>query len=184
MYLRPDNIVAKVLMVFIKRSRDNKIFLISSYHAKIADMPWHSTWPPIKTKVRYNVWNFWITATSPKLWLENQKLATWLKWPSYIHFWSQKSRLTFESITICNRMLPTDQFENVLLLIAMGGERGEGRGDKQRGLERMVSVFSVAVHKQHLAEFIAPFATFICIKFTWEIQNKSWTQLTSQRRPF
>ena len=32
----------------------------------------------------------WITATLPKWWLESEKLATWLTWPSSIHFWSQK----------------------------------------------------------------------------------------------
>ena len=36
-------------------------------------------------------WHFFITATSPKLQLESQKLATWLIWLSSIHFWSQKS---------------------------------------------------------------------------------------------
>ena len=35
----------------------------------------------------WEYWNFWITASSPKLWLESQKLATWLTWPSSIHFW-------------------------------------------------------------------------------------------------
>ena len=38
---------------------------------------------PYKTLLSFE--NFWITATSPKLW---QKLVTWLIWPSSIHFWN------------------------------------------------------------------------------------------------
>ena len=44
----------------------------------------------------YNFGNIvWIKATSPKLWLESQKLASWLTWPGSIHFWSQKVGICF-----------------------------------------------------------------------------------------
>ena len=44
---------------------------------------------PYKTLFNFgNIDIFEFTCTSPKLWLENQKLATWLIWLSSIHFWS------------------------------------------------------------------------------------------------
>ena len=51
---------------------------------------------PYKTLFNFwKYWNFWITATSSKLWLESLKLGTWLTWPSSIHFWSQKSGICY-----------------------------------------------------------------------------------------
>ena len=56
----------------------------------------HPTYMAASYKTLWKYWNFWIAATLPKLWLENQKLATWLTWPSsMIHFWSQKSGICY-----------------------------------------------------------------------------------------
>ena len=56
---------------------------------------WRAMSSPYKTLFNFGYWNFWITATSSKLWLENQKLATWLIWLSCIHFWSQKNGICY-----------------------------------------------------------------------------------------
>ena len=46
-------------------------------------------------------------STSPKLWLENQTLATSLKSPSCIHFWSQQKRdVTWKPRIVASRVKP------------------------------------------------------------------------------
>ena len=61
-------------------------------------MGWHgmssNVATPYKTlfKILEN-WNFLITITLPKLWLENH--GNWPIWPSCIHFWSQKSDICY-----------------------------------------------------------------------------------------
>ena len=68
---------------------------------------------------------FLITATSSKLWLENQTLATSLKSPSCIHFWSQQKRdVTWKPRIVGSRVKPgCDE------VVGLGGSRGMPSGN-------------------------------------------------------